>query len=79
VHTNLHALNARLDAIREAISTAEALKVAPVLSLDIDGRLQALRQEVMSIDLREADRRQFGVEWESPTVVDSKGREYVRN
>jgi len=79
VHTNLQALNARLEAIREAISAAEALKVAPVLPLDIEARLVALRKGVMAIDLGEVERSLLGNEWESPIFVDSKGREYVRN
>jgi hypothetical protein len=79
VHTNLTALNARLAAIRAAMAAAEALRILPIVPLDLDGLLQALRHEVMSIDLGEVDRRQFGVEWESPTIVDSKGREYARN
>jgi hypothetical protein len=78
-HTNLQALNARLDAIREAISAAETLKVAPVLPLDIDERLKVLRKEVMSIDIGEIERRQNGDEWQSPIYVNAKGEEYVRN
>jgi hypothetical protein len=79
VHTNLQALNARLEAIREAISAAEVLKIAPMLPLDIDERLKVLRQEVMSIDIGEIERRQNGDEWQSPIYVNAKGKEYVRN